>query len=64
VDGSTSRYNVRTWRAEKGDESKGFDFTAMDANDGAGWDLAQRLMEPERRARILAEAALQHPFFA
>jgi hypothetical protein len=55
---------VRTWRAEKGDENKGFDFTALDANDGAGWDLAQRLMEPERRARILAEAALQHPFFA
>ena len=55
-------YDVKAWRAEKGD-GRGYDFTAMDANDGAGWDLAQRLMEPERGSRVSAEAALKHPFF-
>jgi hypothetical protein len=56
-------YDVRAWRTEKGDKKKGFDFAALDAGDGAGWDLAQRLMEPERAARITTEAALRHPFF-
>lgn len=48
----------------KGEKQKNFDFAALDANDGAGWDLAQRLMEPERGARVSAADALEHPFFA
>lgn len=48
----------------KGQKQKNYDFTALDAGDGVGWDLAQRLMEPERGARISAAEALKHPFFA
>ena len=59
----TTGYDVKAWRAEKGDK-KGYDFAALDANGGAGWDLVQRLMEPERDARVSAEEALKHPFFA
>jgi hypothetical protein len=39
------------------------DFAALDANDGAGWDLCQRLMEAERSGRMSCEAALGHAFF-
>ena len=39
------------------------DFAALNANDGAGWDLCQRLMEAERSGRMSCEAALGHAFF-
>jgi len=66
---ATTGYDLKAWSDKVAGGGGGFkqgvlDFGALDANGGAGWDLAQRLMDPERAARISAEAALKHPFLA
>ena len=55
-------WDVQAWRAEKS-AGTGYDFTALDANGGAGWALAAALVVPDRKARVSAEEALNHAFF-
>ena len=58
-------YDMDAFKAVKASEGAygQMDFAALDANDGAGWDLCQRLMEAERSGRMSCEAALGHAFF-
>jgi hypothetical protein len=68
-------YELSAWKAGAG---KGVAAEVLDANDGAGWDLAARMLgkptfeyrESSGRkvpggdvARPTAEEALKHPFF-
>ncbi|EEH56128.1 LOW QUALITY PROTEIN: uncharacterized protein MICPUCDRAFT_65587 [Micromonas pusilla CCMP1545] len=57
-------YDLVAWRKEYGDETRGLSFAALDVDDGAGWELAQALMTPERDARITAEKALECRYLA
>ena len=47
-------------------EPQGWDFSALDANLGLGWDLACRLVCKRnflQRGRLGCNTALLHPFF-
>jgi len=59
----TMNWDVQKWRAENREKS-GHDFTALDANDGAGWSLLSQLTHPDRKKRISAEQAMGHAFFS
>jgi len=59
----TMNWDVQKWRAENR-EKIGHDFTALDANDGAGWSLLSQLTHPDRKKRISAEQAMGHAFFS
>lgn len=57
-------YDLRRWR--KVVEPQGWDFSALDANGGLGWDLACRLVCKRnflQRGRLGCNTALLHPFF-
>mmetsp|Transcript_415 Transcript_415/g.613 ORF Transcript_415/g.613 Transcript_415/m.613 type:complete len:198 (-) Transcript_415:543-1136(-) len=56
-------YSLETWR--KNERSKLYDegFKILDANNGAGWDLLNRLLAYEPKERPSAAEALSHPFF-
>ncbi|MDA9098014.1 PDZ domain-containing protein [bacterium] len=56
------KWDVEKWRSEKS-ASSGYYFGALDANGGAGWSLVTELTRPDRKQRIDAEQALEHPFF-
>ena len=56
-------FELARWRSGAG-ASRGLDFDALDANGGAGWDLAAGLLAGERATRTSCEAALEHAFFA
>eukprot|EP00775_Hariotina_reticulata_P012397 gene12397-12532_t len=55
--------DLDAWRKFNG---RSMDFTLLDRNNGAGWDLAQKLVAPRdkwNRGRISTDAALRHRFF-
>jgi serine/threonine protein kinase len=59
-----NNYDLRKWR--KVVEPQGWDFSALDANLGLGWDLACRLVCKRnflQRGRLGCNTALLHPFF-
>lgn len=59
-----NNYDLRKWR--KVVEPQGWDFSALDANFGLGWDLACRLVCKRnllQRGRMGCNTALLHPFF-
>lgn len=55
--------NLENWRQYNG---RNYDFTLLDRNKGAGWDLAQKLLAKRNkynRGRYSVEQALRHRFF-
>jgi serine/threonine protein kinase len=55
--------NLENWRQYNG---RSYDFTLLDRNNGAGWDLAQKLLAPRNqynRGRLSVEQALRHRYF-
>lgn len=55
--------DLDAWRKFNG---RSMDFTLLDRNNGAGWDLAQKLVAKRdkwNRGRISTDAALRHRFF-
>ena len=55
-------YFIR-WRDTRGGK---YDFTLLDRNNGAGWDLAKRLVckrDEWFRGRLSASEALRHRYF-
>ena len=59
-----NNYDLRKWR--KVVEPQGWDFSALDANLGLGWDLACRLVCKRnflQRGRLGCNTALLHPYF-
>lgn len=55
-------FNFR-WREQRGSK---YDFSLLDRSDGAGWDLAKRLICPRDqyyRGRLSVGQALQHRYF-
>lgn len=62
------RYNndLTAWRASGCPKAKSADFTMLDRNNGAGWDLACRLIRNRNwayRGRMSVDDALRHRFF-
>eukprot|EP00955_Chlamydomonas_euryale_P046585 353453-Chlamydomonas_euryale.AAC.2 len=58
-----ANYELDRWRLMHGAKH---DFELMDANDGAAWDLASKLIcrrGPLNRGRISADEALGHRYF-
>ncbi|KAI8468751.1 MAG: protein kinase [Monoraphidium minutum] len=56
-------YDLEAWRRGPG---RSYDFTQLDRQGGAGWDLAQRLLakrDKYNRGRLDAGAALRHRYF-
>ena len=59
--GCPRRYDGRVPRAQY------YDYSILDRNNGAGWDLACSLMrrrDKSNRGRLSASQALRHRFFA
>jgi hypothetical protein len=54
--------DLGAWRETS--DAGGLSAPALDADGGAGWDLAAALLASERKARPSAEEALEHRFFA
>lgn len=55
--------NLDNWRAYNG---RSYDFSLLDRNNGAGWDLAQKLLAQRNqynRGRLSVEQALRHRYF-
>ena len=63
---SRADYDVKAWRAGNTPAARG-DFSLLDRNDGAGWELVCLLMgkrsERTQRGRLSVEAALRHRYF-
>ncbi|CAL52044.1 Serine/threonine-protein kinase, active site [Ostreococcus tauri] len=59
-------FNLQKWRT-KFDKSASpvgvSDVSVLDADEGAGWDLASQLLKTDRKERISTVDALQHRFF-
>ena len=57
-------YDLASWRASQ--KARLCDFSLLDRNDGAGWDLACKLVRKRgtfNRGRLSAAQALRHRFF-
>jgi len=55
-----------TWRSSGTSKSRLMDFTILDKDNGAGWDLACKLLHNRNqnyRGRLSAEEALRHRYF-
>jgi hypothetical protein len=55
--------DLEQWRRFNG---RSMDFTQLDRNNGAGWDLAQKLLarrDKYNRGRISVGQALRHRYF-
>ncbi|KAG1681303.1 hypothetical protein FOA52_007349 [Chlamydomonas sp. UWO 241] len=62
---SQADYDLQRWRHMFGQRSK-HDFTLLDRNDGAAWDLANRLICRRglfNRGRVSVDEALSHRYF-
>ena len=58
-----SNYSVQAWRKTVARDAKYAEGVAiMDLDNGAGWDLADKLLNVEPGSRLTAAAALAHPF--
>lgn len=60
---SNPQQNLEQWRQYNGRQ---YDFTLLDRNNGAGWDLAQKLLAKRNeynRGRLSVEQALRHRYF-
>ena len=58
-----NKQNLENWRQYNG---RSYDFTLLDRNNGAGWDLAQKLLAKRNqynRGRCSVEQALRHRYF-
>ena len=58
-------YDLALWRTKSG-KARQCDFTLLDRNDGAGWDLACRLVRERgdlNRGRLSASEAMRHRYF-
>lgn len=57
----------RTVTSTRGGRQIGYDFSLLDADGGAGWDLAKGLLAPRKgplnRGRLSCGAALRHRYF-
>ena len=57
--------DLRAWR--EGRRAARYDFSLLDADGGAGWDLAARLLAPRsgvlNRGRLSVGGALRHRYF-
>lgn len=56
-------YDLETWRQYRGSR---YDFTQLDRNNEAGWDLAKKLLRPRNninRGRLSVSQALRHRYF-
>lgn len=56
-------YNIEQWRMYQG---KNMDFTLLDRNRGAGWDLVCKLLRKRNqlnRGRLTVDQMLRHRFF-
>eukprot|EP00884_Botryococcus_braunii_P004291 jgi/Botrbrau1/13863/Bobra.0056s0096.1 len=56
-------YDLDAWRQQRG---RTYDFTLLDRNRGAGWDLACKLTTPRNslmRGRLSTAGALRHRYF-
>jgi hypothetical protein len=59
-------WGLSVCRYAVGGRAQGYDFSLLDRNGGAGWDLATRLVcrrNALRRGRLSASEALRHCFF-
>lgn len=54
-----ANYNLESYR-----QSSGLKSALLDADDGAGWDLATRCLKLDRAQRPTAQEALAHRFFS
>jgi len=55
--------DLQTWRDDYGDD---YDFSLLDRREGAGWDLAKKMVRPRnllQRGRMSAAQAMGHRFF-
>ncbi|KAL4537749.1 hypothetical protein Ndes2437B_g08853 [Nannochloris sp. 'desiccata'] len=58
-------YDLALWRTKSG-KARQCNFTLLDRNDGAGWDLACRLVRERgdlNRGRLSAKEAMRHRYF-
>lgn len=58
-------YDLALWRTKSG-KARQCDFTLLDRDDGAGWDLACRLLRERgdwNRGRLSAKEAMRHRYF-
>ncbi len=56
-------YDLQRWRDMRGSR---YDFTLLDRNGGAGWDLAKKLVckrDDLNRGRLSVGGALRHRYF-